>query len=200
MYYICDVSLTDSKLTFMKNNNLVILLIIISVTLIFRMLPHLPNFVPFGAAALLLGSRFSNKIIGLALLIGSLLASDLWIQINFMAGKTVETGFHSTMPFVYLSFVLYFILGKWATGKQMVLKSLGLAAAGSLAFFVITNFGVWAVGSLYPKSFEGLMACFTMAIPFYKTTFLSDLMYTFTFFCVYRLYTIVALNRATVKA
>jgi hypothetical protein len=184
----------------MKNSNLIILLIIITVTLVFRLLPHLPNFVPFGAAALLLGSQFTNKKMALGILFGALFLGDFLLQIDFWTGKSEFSGFHATMPFVYFSFFLYLVLGKFINGKMMIPKSLGVAVIGSVLFFIITNFGVWATGALYTKNFEGLISCYTLAIPFYKTTLISDLIYTFAFFSVHQLYTIVSVKYTLARA
>ena len=54
---------------------------------------------------------------------------------------------------------------------------------GSLIFFLISNFGVWLLGSLYEKNFSGLINCYVLAIPFFKNTFLSTIFYSYlTFF------------------
>jgi hypothetical protein len=54
--------------------------------------------------------------------------------------------------------------------------------ASSVLFFVLTNFGVWAFDALYPKTLEGLMACYVAAIPFFRNTLLGDLSYTVVLF------------------
>ena len=51
---------------------------------------------------------------------------------------------------------------------------------GALLFFLITNFGVWSIG-LYGYSFEGLIVCYTLAIPFFGQTIVSTLIYAFIF-------------------
>jgi hypothetical protein len=45
----------------------------------------------------------------------------------------------------------------------------------SLIFFVTTNFAVWAFGSLYPHSWQGLVQCYVAALPFLDKTVLGDL-------------------------
>jgi len=45
-------------------------------------------------------------------------------------------------------------------------------------FFVLTNFGVWALGALYPKTLTGLTECYVVAIPFFRNALLSDLFYS----------------------
>lgn len=58
--------------------------------------------------------------------------------------------------------------------KTQILSSFGFAAAGSFLFFIITNFGVWLQG-WYPATFAGLMSSYTMAIPFYRTMLIGNL-------------------------
>ena len=58
--------------------------------------------------------------------------------------------------------------------KKQVLYSVGFAVASSFAFFVITNFGVWAQG-WYPATLSGLITCFTLAIPFYRTMIIGNI-------------------------
>jgi hypothetical protein len=37
---------------------------------------------------------------------------------------------------------------------------------GPTSFFLMSNFGVWAVSGMYPRTFSGLIACYVAAIPF----------------------------------
>ena len=53
-----------------------------------------------------------------------------------------------------------------------------MAILSSVIFFVITNFTVWLFSGYYPKTYEGLVLCYTMAIPFFRNTILSTLLYT----------------------
>ena len=52
----------------------------------------------------------------------------------------------------------------------------------STLFFLVTNFGVWAGGTMYEMSFAGLVTCFVAAIPFYGYSLAGDLAYTLLFF------------------
>jgi hypothetical protein len=46
----------------------------------------------------------------------------------------------------------------------------------------VTNFGVWALASWYPKTWAGLVACYVAAIPFFRNTLLGDAVYTAALF------------------
>ena len=45
-------------------------------------------------------------------------------------------------------------------------------------YFIITNFAVWVMWDNYPKTIDGLVMCYTMAIPFFQNTLLSTMLYT----------------------
>ena len=42
---------------------------------------------------------------------------------------------------------------------------------------LITNFGVWTLGT-YGYSLEGLIACYTLALPFFGNTIVSTLIFS----------------------
>ncbi len=62
-----------------------------------------------------------------------------------------------------------------------------VSLASSTLFFLVTNFGVWLQGGLYPLTVAGLVDCYVMAIPFFKTTVAGDLVYSAGFFGLYAL-------------
>ena len=50
----------------------------------------------------------------------------------------------------------------------------------SAIFFIISNLGVWFLGNLYEKNLEGLIKCYFLAIPFFKNTLFSTLIFSYT--------------------
>ncbi len=127
--------------------------------LISRWLPHPPNFAPMTAIALISGNYFHSKPIAMGLPILSMLITDFFI------------GFHGLISVVYLSLLLTAILG-------MIVSKISIwnILLGSIIFFVITNFGVWLHGG-YGYTWEGLLACYTMAIPFFANSIAGDIFY-----------------------
>lgn len=127
-----------------------------------RLVPHPPNCTAVNAIALL-GTLYLGSV-GLSL---SLLFSILFIS-DFIIG------FHSTVLFVYLSIGLIATLNS----KRLVFKSVWLSSLFcSLIFFLITNFGEWCFGTLYPKTLHGLTHCFLAALPFFGNQVCGDLFY-----------------------
>jgi len=129
-----------------------------------RLAPHAPNFAPVGALALWSGFYLPKRV-GVIFPLVAMLASDAFI------------GFYDVriMLAVYASFALMAFLGPL------------VAVLGSTVFYLATNFAVWANASLYPQTAEGLLLCYTLALPFFRNTLLSDLMYGASFFAVYEL-------------
>jgi len=148
--------------------------ILILVGVIFRLLPHPANFTPIGAIALFSGAKLSRS-------------RALFIAITAMLISDIFLGFHTTMPYVYGSFILIIFLGSWLKNHFNILNTALTAISGSLIFFVITNFGVWLHFNLYPHTISGIIACYVAAIPFYRNTLAGDLIYSTVFFGVFEL-------------
>ena len=141
----------------MINKN-VFLVSLIFFAILSRFLPHPPNFTPIAAIALLSSKGFDNRWVVFLIPIVSLFISDLFI------------GLHATIPFIYISFILIALLGMYV--KKINIVSVLLS---STIFFLVSNFGVWLL--YYPISTEGLVQCYTLALPFFLNTVLGDLVY-----------------------
>jgi hypothetical protein len=153
--------------------NLLISLGLIGLILAGRLIPHVWNVAPVAAAALLAGAILPRKW-AIAVPILGMLLGDLII------------GFYHVpvMLTVYASFALMTFVGGWLKEMQthrMVLASL----ASSTFFFLTTNFAVWASADWYEKSWQGLMLCYTLALPFFRNTMLGDLIFTGALFGVW---------------
>ena len=145
-----------------------------------RLIPHPPNFTPIIAVAIISGYFFKNFNLSVLILLSAMLISDLFI------------GFYDNIIFVYLSLiVITFIFHKISSNinfKNLFIYSF----AGSVIFFVISNFGVWALGSpgvqdiAYEKSLNGLIQCYILAIPFFGNTFLSTLIFSYPAIFIYK--------------
>lgn len=144
-----------------------------------RLIPHPPNFAPIGAMALFGGACFADRRVAFFVPLAAMFLSDL--AIGLLSGD-LSLGLHRLIPVVYGSFALIVCLGFWLRKRRSVLPITGAALAGSVLFFVMTNFGVWALGSWYPKTWEGLVACYVAAIPFFHNTLLGDAVYSTALF------------------
>ena len=145
-----------------------------------RLIPHPPNFTPIIAVALISGYFFKNINLSLLILLVAMLLSDLFI------------GFYENMIFVYASLLLItFVFHK--ISKKINFKNLFIYCfAGSLIFFIVSNFGVWVLGSpgvldvAYERNLSGLVECYILAIPFFGNTFLSTLIFAYPGIFIYK--------------
>ncbi|PIY72226.1 hypothetical protein COY87_02005 [Candidatus Roizmanbacteria bacterium CG_4_10_14_0_8_um_filter_33_9] len=151
----------------------VIAILFVSLT---RLLPHPPNVSPVTAIALFAGST-----------IGGISAFSIPLLIMFISDMFL--GFHITIPFVYASFILITLLGFLLKKRNRFQYYFIASLISSLLFFLITNFGVWLTSSMYQKSVNGLILCYTMGIPFFRNTIVGDIIYTIGIFYGFKLLT-----------
>lgn len=148
------------KSLFNKSQKIVLAIILFGI--LARLIPHPPNFSPVTAIALFSGLNFKNKKFAFLIPILILFISDLFIGISVIN------------IFVYSGFLLVVQLGS----KIRSIRFLNIILA-SLIFFIISNFGVWIIG--YPKTIDGLILCYTMAIPFFGYSLAGDLFFGYLF-------------------
>ena len=137
-----------------------------------RLVPHPPNFTPIAAMALFAGAHFSRKRHAFAVPLLAMFLSDL----------VISGGYHALMPVVYGCFAGTVGLGLLVRRRRTPFAVGGAALAGFVLFFVVTNFGVWLVFGLYPKSLAGLISCYVAAIPFFRHTLAGDALFTVLLF------------------
>lgn len=152
-----------------------VLTLMVFIAAFIRLLPHPPNVAPIAAMALFGGAYFNKKSMAFLVPLAAMILTDAII------------GFYSFVWMVYLSFALIVVIGIFML-KKISVKNLILASvSASVSFFTITNFGVWALGTLYPKTPAGLLECYTAAIPFFQYSLIGDLFFVGVMFGVYEL-------------
>ncbi len=150
----------------MKNstkNSIMVFVALLLLTVLSRFTSHMWNFTVCGGVFLFAGAYFKDKKVSFALMLLAMLISDSII------------GFHNQMPLVYLSYAIVVALGLFVKQSAPRLQVLGLSFLGTFLFFLITNFGVWFGGTMYPQTVAGLVDCYMMGLPFYRNQLTSDL-------------------------
>jgi hypothetical protein len=142
-----------------------------------RLIPHPPNFTPIAGIALFGGAHFHNRRAAFGVPLAAMLVSDLLLGLAVYGSAVFRL-----MPFVYLSFALMVCLGRLLSTRRSIIRVGFAAVAGALLFYGITNFGVWLCGNLYPRTWEGLIACYVAAIPYLRNAVAGNLVYTAVFF------------------
>ena len=126
-----------------------------------RFVPHPPNF-----TSLLALSFYVPAILGRKFL-PSLLIS--FIITDFIIG------FHNVVFFTWGSVILIGIISKFFL--KSIFSRLSGALMGAVIFFLFSNFGVW-INGIYGYSLDGLILCYTMAIPFFSYSLISTLIFS----------------------
>lgn len=140
-----------------------------------RFMQHPWTFTPVVAALLFFGARGSRK--------------QMWIPLALLIGSDlILTRFVYTYPFTWDQLIIWawyaaiLWLGTNLRENARPLRLIGAALASSVSFFVVSNFGVWAATTIYPKTMEGLLACYAAAVPFFRHAVEGDLVFTLAMF------------------
>lgn len=134
------------------------------------------SFTPVIAALLYFGARMPRKQMWAPVAI--LAATDLYLTpvtygYHFNPDQIVTWGFYAAMV----------LLGGAMIKGFSPLRIGASALIGSVSFFLISNFAVWLLWhDMYPKTFNGLMACYVAGVPFFRNAVASDLLFTSAFF------------------
>ncbi|RZA20152.1 MAG: hypothetical protein EOP93_06705 [Lysobacteraceae bacterium] len=141
-----------------------------------RVLPHLPNFSPIEAVALFGGAYFAKRHWALLVPLLAMFASDL--VLGLLRGGIYMDYFASAgYLLVYVCIALSTVLGFGLRGKVGAGRVLAYSLAGSMLFFVVTNFGAWLSSPAYPKTLAGLATAYLAGVPFFQWTVLGTLFY-----------------------
>jgi len=149
------------------------------------------SFTPVVAALLYFGARMPRKQMWIPVVM--LAASDVYLT-------RVTYGYPLTVDhFVTWAFYAGVILLGGALIKGFSPLRIGASALiGSVSFFLISNFAVWAVWQMYPKTFNGLMACYVAGLPFFRNAVASDLLFSAAFFAIGYLVSLRTTERAAI--
>ena len=177
----------------LNTSNLLILFVLILAAALYRIWDTRPmGFAPQIAMALFAGSVSKDKKFAFLFPILSLFISDLLYQLLYSQGLTTIKGFYSGQISNYIIIASITIIGFFINKNKMGQIFIG-SLAGAVYFFLVSNFTVWIGGGPdinnlpYDRSFSGLLLCYTEALPFFKWSLLSTLLFNGIFFGSYYL-------------
>lgn len=167
----------------MNKKTLYIILGFVAFAALARLLPHAYNFTPLGAIALFGAAYFKDKKWALIIPITALFLTDLILN-NYVYSAYYDgfAWFTGGFLYIYGAFAMIAIMGYYLLKKVTMGRVIGGAFGASVIFFVVSNFGVWLSSPIYPLTLEGLVACYTAAIPFFHNTLAGDLIYSSAMF------------------
>lgn len=153
----------SEKKTMVLRTILILSMMVLAAAL--RLAPHPWNFTPVGAIALFSGAMVRDRRVAFLFPVLVMFTTDLII------------GFNKLSPLVYASFLLSVLIGRFLNQKRNLPRIGGATFLGALQFFLITNFGVWAFLSSYPRTPAGLAACYLAGVPLFWNTLAGDAVY-----------------------
>ncbi|MBD3296525.1 MAG: hypothetical protein GF392_04085 [Candidatus Omnitrophica bacterium] len=146
--------------------------LLIVLGLFLRVTPHVPNTAPIVAIALFAGTVLNRRVVP-------------WVPLAIIMISDVLIGLHDMVLFTWGAFLLIGFLGLSLRKNSTPLRIAGYTIGSAVLFFFISNIGVYFLW--YPLTLRGLADCFIRAVPFFRNTLVSNIIFSFALFGIYEL-------------
>lgn len=145
------------------------ILIIFIVGVLGRVSPHPPNMTPLTGLCLMAGSYLPLRLGTCALLLSYFFAD---LSLSYINNFPL---IGSWSFYTYTGTIGLLLFGAIIRGTKfpMILS----APIASFCFWAWTNLGVWVHSGIYLNTKEGLILCYTAAVPFLQKTLIGDLLW-----------------------
>ena len=180
----------------MKQNtlNIIIASLLVIIAAISRVLLYPDSFSPIIGMAIFAGAIFKDKRLAFTLPIFAMLLSDVLFEVSGIAAGFWGIG--QVVSYAILALITVFAFRL----KKINFKNImGFSLAASVIFFVLSNLFFFLIDNrvyhTYTQDFSGLQQCFIMALPFFKTAIVADLVYSFVLFGSYFLINRLVLSK-----
>jgi hypothetical protein len=148
-------------------------------------MPHPWGFTPVAAALLYFGARGSRRQLWVPF--GLMITSDVLLN-KFVYAYPLGWD----QPVVWAWYAAILLLGTQLHETSSWLRVAGAALASSVSFFIVSDLAVWAFGTMYPKTWSGLVSCYVAALPFFRRGLAGDMLFTAVMFGLPAMATMVA--------
>jgi len=168
----------------MNKQNILLSIVVLTSIILFRWL-NIPNFNPTLALTIICGAFVSNRLLAFSIPMIALFICDLSLGLTKDDPSFMN---YITSGDFLLNYTFYFLAiyaGKLISNKLTLSNSILATILSALIFFVGSNFITWATTSLYAKTADGLMLCYTSAIPFIGATMVSNLVSIVVFYIAF---------------
>ncbi|MGN6195399.1 MAG: DUF6580 family putative transport protein [Ginsengibacter sp.] len=165
-------------------------ILLIVIASLYRIMPGRPyGFAPMIAMAIFGGAVIKDKKFAFLLPLIAMFVSDALYQLLYINGVGSIPGFYDGQVVNYILFAGMTVFGFFI--KNFNVKRIAIAAISAPTFyFLISNFLVWASSSPLaglgrPKTFSGLMMCYSDGLPFYPWSVASTFIFSAILFGTY---------------
>jgi len=148
-------------------------------------MPHPWGFTPVAAALLYFGARGSRRQLWVPF--GLMITSDVLLN-KFVYAYPLSWD----QPVVWAWYAAILLLGTQLHENSGWLRVAGAALASSVSFFILSDLAVWAFGTMYPKTWSGLVSCYVAALPFFRRGLAGDMLFAAVMFGLPAIATMVA--------
>jgi len=135
---------------------MIVIISLILAGVLFRFIPHWPNFTPIAAMALFGGTYLGRRYLAFLVPFAAMFLSDLVL------------GFHAYMLAVYIAFGTTVMIGFILRGRVNIQNVALASITSSVLFYLITNFAAWLASPIYPPTFAGLMESYIAGLAFFN--------------------------------
>jgi hypothetical protein len=167
-------------------NSLVLFVALVAFGVLGRWLQPDWNFTPVAAIAGFAAYYFGSVGISLLATFAVLAISNLILPDYQSPGMLAA---------VFAAYCVPVVLGRWLGQKQSLARFAALCGAPAVSFYLTTNFAHWALLKQYAPTWDGLLACYAAAVPFFRGTLAGDIVYTVGIFGAYAVATRFAEQR-----
>lgn len=130
-----------------------------------RLLHLPPNIAAVTGVTLLAGFTLRNVWLALLVPIGAMVLADIVL------------GWYPGVLATYAGMAAGVFIARGLLPRLTVLRLVATTFLASLAFFVLSNFGTWLEG-WYGYTWDGLVACYIAALPFWQNSLVADFIST----------------------
>jgi hypothetical protein len=142
-----------------------------------RLVSETPNFSAAAATVLFAGFYFRHRTTAICVPLAIMTLSDYFLG-GYAKPMMVAVYGSLLIPIAWRS--------RLRTGLTPARVGLG-AVSSSLAFYLLTNAAVWLMW--YPATWQSLLRCYTVALPFFVNTLTGDVFFAAGIFGLYALAT-----------
>jgi hypothetical protein len=142
-----------------------------------RFLPHPFHFTPVGASLLFFGAYRPKR--------------EMWIPVAVLAGSDLllnrfvyNIPLHADQIVVWAWYAGAIAIGMLLRKQLSAPRVAGASLGASISFYLVSNFAVWATYEMYPKTWQGLVACYAAAVPFFRNTVVADMLFSAVLFSI----------------
>ena len=160
----------------------------VAISVLLRLMPHPHNMAPIVAIGLFCGATLPKRW-------------AVWTALAAMALSDAILGWLPVHLFGWAAVALSSCIGFSLRSNRGYARIAGASWIGSTLFFLISNFGVWALGcgpGWYPPTPGGLATCYVVGLPFYRNAVIGDWLYSFVLFGGFELFLQWKLHRSAI--